>query len=163
MFKINFKKNKKKAQHVVEFAIIMPLFLFAFSFIFPVMAETYRNFKFSYDFINRVTRVIENQPVFNTKGDFYDYSIEHEILNSNIEDIRNANIFIINTGQTSFISGATTHPIKALFGVVGKGYFHFMVPVNEAFLEPSVLNITTGNLDSNFVLGRYYQNEPKIP
>ncbi len=157
MLKGNFKK--KKAQHIVEFALIIPIFIMAFSIIFPIMTETYVHFRFSYYLINLVKQGIQQQPVFTTKEEAEGYVFVDE-LNTMAQNTDMPPLYItsIETPQTDFIIGSINMPIKTLFGVVGKNYFYFTVPIGASYTAPTVLNITEGNL--NQIMQDYYGTLP---
>lgn len=156
MFKIKFQKKIKKAQHIVEFAILLPFFIIIFSFIFPLMAETYAHFNFSYFLINLVSNTIEGQLPLESKNDAAMYDFRDEMIHGLTANP--PNLFIIYAKQTAFITGYSNMPITTLFGVIGKNYFFFSVPVNNAYLKPTVLNVTTEQLNDTFT-DDFYRGE----
>lgn len=62
----SFLNKKSKAQHVLELALIMPLLIICFCFVFQMMVETYAKYKFSYAFTNATRQLLRNRPVYNS-------------------------------------------------------------------------------------------------
>ena len=54
-----FNKKRKKAQHLVEFVIILPLFIAIFGALLPIIAGAYTHQTFSFALENAVNTVIE--------------------------------------------------------------------------------------------------------
>lgn len=151
-------KHKKQAQHVVELALMMPLFIILFSYTFQIMVETYSKYKFSYIFTNAVRTCVKDQPVYNSlsEANAYDFreetksAIDRAVLKSKIpySDIQ---IGTINTDKMTYMIGGFQFVTKRLFfGSGGTEYFYFIIPVNKAFTEPDVLNKTSHDVDSYF-------------
>lgn len=160
MFKIKtgFKQKRKKAQHIVEFAILMPIFIAFFCFMFPFLTINFRNFKFSYFASNLVTKAIENpDPLFYINKNEWNperFSEQIEEALSNIGE--ETNIFLITkTPQVDFVSLWYMAPIRSIFGMVGKNYFYYMVPINNSYTEAPVFNIGANKLKDCF--DRYYR------
>lgn len=159
------KQNKKQAQHIVELALVMPLFIIIFSLIFQLLIGTYVKYKFSYILTNSIKAAIQNQPIFNTLNNALAYNIINVVQENMERTLGIANngqdnpmaitIRTIETMNITFLLGAFQYSANALFfGQIGKEYFQFFVPVNTAYIKPLVLNETTGNIEDYFT--NYY-------
>lgn len=145
MFKLKTKiMNKKKAQHIVEFALVVPIFIIMFSFILPQAANIYNQFQIPHLFMGAVSAAIENQPTDET-------SIEYNFANE-IERRMNGRVtaYVVEAEQNAYIGGAATQEYPMLFGIRGKSYFNALVTINKAYVEPTVLNISGSTLKNNF-------------
>lgn len=151
------EKRKKAAQHVVELALMMPLFIILFSFTFQIMVETFSKYRFSYIFTNAVRTAIQMQPVYDKiPSQAYDFineidsSVKRALVGERtpFSDVQTGTI---NTNTNTYLIGAFQFVAKRLFfGESGKEYFYFIVPVSTAFCEPLVLNKTTHEVESYF-------------
>lgn len=180
MLKINFKINKKKqAQHILELALIMPLFIMIFSFTFQLMAETYSKYKFSYIFTDAISRAIDNTTVFSSISEFKNYNFIDTSLKDFTKDfsvaakgdyilldkVKATLSALISEDRGAVTSTVTMVPTENIlylistfefnsarlfFNKAGKEYFYFSVPINRSFAAPSILNKTTNDIDSYF-------------
>ena len=170
MLNNNNIKHKKKAQHVVELALLMPLFIILFCFAFQIMVETFSQCRFAYVFANSVKSTINSEPVFENMDEFNEYMEENRL----IEDIQQTvtasigagsgsvfettNVSLLNTEIVSFFVGAFQYRSKTIFlnNSLANTYFFFNVPINTAYVEPMVLNLANVNLE--YAMNDYYQN-----
>lgn len=174
--KRKFSINKKsQAQHVVELAMMMPLFIILFSYTFQLMVETYSKYRFSYIFTNSVRNVINHPVIYKDIANISDYRIENNVydelkselvkngVNKNTSEIPFTDIFvdIVNSDETVFFKGAyQLLSDKIFFGQTGKEYFYFTIPVNKIYTEPIVLNKTTHDVESYFnFYFKYYSDK----
>lgn len=168
--KRNFSINKKsKAQHVVELAMMMPLFIILFSYTFQLMVETYSKYRFSYIFTNSVRNVINNPVLYNNVANISDYNIqsliqtelENEITRSGSRiPFTDVLVYVAESDETDFIRGAYQLVTdKIFFGQTGKEYFYFTIPVNKTYTTPIVLNKTTHDVESYFNFYFKYYSE----
>lgn len=169
-------KHFKKAQQIVELALMLPFFIICFSFVFQLMVETYAKFKFSYVFTNSVARAVEIQPVFTNRADAASFNFRRDVENS----IRAAAIGIphqgleidsfifasplvdsVNNrfkgGVNNYIAGIFITDVERIFfRSTGLEYFYFIIPINRIYFEPLILNISNENL-SDFFDDWYYE------
>ena len=167
--KIKFLINKKsKAQHVVELAMMMPLFIILFSYTFQLMVETYSKYRFSYIFTNSVRNVINNPVIYDNLTNAADYNIEklvqteldRELSKSGKIPFTNVLVEAINSNETTFFRGAYQLVAdRIFFGQTGKEYFYFTIPINKTYTPPIVLNKTTFDVESYFNFYFKYYSE----
>lgn len=171
LLKRKFSYNKKsKAQHVVELAMMMPLFIILFSYTFQLMVETYSKYKFSYIFTNSVRNVINSQVIYQNIANVADYNItniiqdklRNEITQNGTNKIPFTDVYVeaVNSDETIFFRGA--YQLKAdslFFGQTGTEYFYFTIPVNRTYTAPIVLNKTTHDVESYFNFYFKYYSE----
>lgn len=161
MFQIkNIKKigKKSKAQHVVELALMLPIFIICFSFTFQLMVETFSKYKFSYIFTNSVRNTINNPVIYESVPDEYSITeiVQSELaseltLDTNRIPFTDVYIETVESDETTFFRGAYQLATEKLFfGETGKEYFYFTIPVNYTYTSPIVLNKTTNNVESYF-------------
>lgn len=163
-------KHFKKAQQIVELALVLPFFIICFSFVFQLMVETYAKYKFSYIFTNSVARAIEIQPVFTSKTDATGYNFRRDVENSTRAAALNVphqgleiDTFIFDTplvdsadnkfkgGLNNYIAGVFITDVERLFfRSTGLEYFYFIIPINRIYFKPLILNITDENLNEYF-------------
>lgn len=169
--KRKFSINKKsKAQHVVELAMMMPLFIILFSYTFQLMVETYSKYKFSYIFTNSVRNVINSPVIYQNIANVADYNItniiqdklRNEITQNGTNKIPFTDVYVeaVNSDETIFFRGA--YQLKAdslFFGQTGTEYFYFTIPVNRTYTAPIVLNKTTHDVESYFNFYFKYYSE----
>jgi len=143
MHKNNIKnKNKKLAQHLVEFALVVPFFVMIFSMIFPYCASAYKNFRYTYILPKQLSVAIDGQP---TDGSPYNFT---EIMENNMQNRMSP--YIIETEQTAYVGGSVVSEYKMLFGIRGNSYYSVIVPINKVFVEKTNLNITNTRLVNDF-------------
>ncbi len=174
MIKSYAKINKKQAQHVVELALIMPVFIILFGFTFQLMVETFVKYKFSYIFTGAVKNSVVNQPVFENKEqkDSYDFAKETEDIVINSMGGANSSYININTKEsiitpnTDFFIGTFKYNnTKPFFGKNDGSYFYFIIPINRAYVEAPFLNKNKGEIENYFkdyfdiYSGRYYEEQ----
>lgn len=168
--KRNFSINKKsKAQHVVELAMMMPLFIILFSYTFQLMVETYSKYRFSYIFTNSVRNVINNPVLYNNVANISDYNVQNLIQTELENEITRSGsripftdvlVYVAESDETDFIRGAYQLVTdKIFFGQTGKEYFYFTIPVNKTYTTPIVLNKTTHDVESYFNFYFKYYSE----
>ena len=168
--KRNFSINKKsKAQHVVELAMMMPLFIILFSYTFQLMVETYSKYRFSYIFTNSVRNVINNPVLYNDVANISDYNVQNLIQTELENEITRSGsripftdvlVYVAESDETDFIRGAYQLVTdKIFFGQTGKEYFYFTIPVNKTYTTPIVLNKTTHDVESYFNFYFKYYSE----
>lgn len=150
MFKLKTKiKNKKKAQHIVEFALVVPIFIIIFSFILPYGASTYRHFQTTYLFMNAVSDVIENQPTDDTAAS---YIFADEIKRKMSDDMVS---YIVEGEQNAYISGIINEEYQMLFNLKGTSYFNTLITINKAYVKPTILNLKGKTIKNDF--NAYYE------
>lgn len=170
LLKRKFLFNKKsKAQHVVELAMMMPLFIILFSYTFQLMVETYSKYKFSYIFTNSVRNVINSPEIYKDIANVADYDInkavqeelENEITKTGSKiPFTSVLVEIINSDETTFFKGAYQLVAdRIFFGQTGREYFYFTIPVNKTYTLPIVLNKTTHDVESYFNFYFKYYSE----
>lgn len=170
LLKRKFSYNKKsKAQHVVELAMMMPLFIILFSYTFQLMVETYSKYKFSYIFTNSVRNVINSPEVYKDIANVANYDI-NKIVQEELENeitktgskipFTSVLVEIINSDETTFFKGAYQLVAdRIFFGQTGREYFYFTIPVNKTYTLPIVLNKTTFDVESYFNFYFKYYSE----
>lgn len=163
MFQIkNIKKTdkKSKAQHVVELALMLPIFIICFSFTFQLMVETFSKYKFSYIFTNSVRNTINNPEIFNDIADIENFSIT-DIVQNELEDelmldtnripFTNVTVETVISDETVFFQGVyQLETVRLFFSEAGNEYFYFTIPVNAAYTSPIVLNRTEDDIETYF-------------
>ncbi|MCD8023981.1 MAG: hypothetical protein LUE64_00410 [Candidatus Gastranaerophilales bacterium] len=151
------KNRKKKAQHVVEFSLIIPFFIIIFTFVFQALVETYAKYKFSYVFSNAVRVSVNYQPVYSSKerADDYDFRTITENILSNAfttgsdNTYESVDVARITSEKTTYLIGTFKYVTKLIFGTGGT-YFYFTLPVSNAFVEPVILDNSSDEVDTYF-------------
>lgn len=165
MLNLSIKKGKKKAQHIVEFALMMPFFIILFSWIFQMMAETYSKYKFSYVFSSAITNAVNFQPVYEDMENSKNYSLAKStkniltqgLMRTNKSPYTDIDISTIETKRVTFLLGVFNFVNTMIFiGNTGNAYFYYALPVGSAFIKPMVLNVSNENLEN------YFENYYKI-
>ena len=163
----SFLNKKSKAQHVLELALIMPLLIICFCFVFQMMVETYAKYKFSYAFTNATRQLLRNRPVYNSLEEMgitagegeelgqYDYiAILKDYLLAEVGNIPFTDIQVSPiesaSGNTIYLIGAYQLVEEMIFGQTGSEYFYYFVPINKVYTEPLVLNYSENDVKSYF-------------
>ena len=152
--------KRKKAQHIVELSIIMPLFIMVFSFVFPILVNTYSNFHFVYKFANCVSAEIGSVNYFNSIQDYNNYNFMDNVK-ERLENVQGGDIFVslIESKPSAYVIGnfRPERDFIYLFGIVGKNYFSYIVPINLSYIYPPVLNLPFASVQTAFEA--YHDNE----
>ncbi len=147
----NINRHKRKAQHIVEFTLMMPIFIIIFSWIIQVLAETYSKYKFSYIFSSSIVNAVSNQKIYDNMDDSerenYSLADNAENIVKNKLRVKNTNFLDVSvksipTERVVFLISSFTSKYTLLFAGRSGAYFYFTIPVGTAFAAPPVLDET---------------------